>query len=704
MPITLDEVLELRRSVEADYRPRHDAFRRLRDCWHGDYWNDLDRAQQSGLASLYRDLTGRRHDVGPDVRIVHNVLQEICVKYQTYLSGLPQIQVFIDPPMSDISRRQATLKERSLYGLWSEPDRSGRAMTHIVNSAAWYLPLMGDCYLGIWPDFDRNIPRPVLRSPEYAYPIPDAEGTGTDALVFSWMVPESRAKRAYPNYTPQTDRKRSVRGRFSRKPGGSEPMVEIVEFSDSREWARWVDGQKVNGVQHDYGFNLFENLFFIHVPDEPFNHGAVEQIVGLVEAGNVLHSLLVQEVFETVFSPIVLENPMRFGETIDTGPGAVIPVNEGGRAYRLDPASGALSAHVGFLGVNEQYAKQGGSMPDVNFGVSPASSIVTGKAVNELQGAGTGSTVEMVQAVGIGQGLVAWNSKALYMLNRTFGEEQIYLHGTFPRSISDLKPQAFGLKFKGKQIVGSQRNEVIFSPHLNMHEKLVMGLQAAGAGLVSKAYQRGQIGIPDSEAMDEEIVTERIEDAVLGAMEQSLLAEPTPANAEQVEQEAVGFLAGAMPVSPPAGPAPAPALAALPGPPGPSGPPAEALPSGAAGPPAPALSPSLPGAAPPPALAPSDSGNSTLEEVSAALSQVQGLRGRVFLVGEIVQRGETSGDIEVALTVSDDRQVLVQGLPRYAKRMTFHVVSGEPSEPHLEVTPGAPEAAQASQPQEPVPA
>jgi hypothetical protein len=52
------------------------------------------------------------------------------------------------------------------------------------------------------------------------------------------------------------------------------------------------------------------------------------------------------------------------------------------------------------------------SMPDVNFGQANQS-IVTGKAINELQGAGTGSLVEMVQGVGIGKALVAWNEKAI---------------------------------------------------------------------------------------------------------------------------------------------------------------------------------------------------------------------------------------------------------------------------------------------------
>jgi hypothetical protein len=63
------------------------------------------------------------------------------------------------------------------------------------------------------------------------------------------------------------------------------------------------------------------------------------------------------------------------------------------------------------------------------------------------------------------------------------------------------------------------------------------------------------------------------------------------------------------------------------------------------------------------------------------------VQGRVFLVGEIVERGETNGDIEVALT-ADDRQAIAAGVPQYAARLVFHHVQGEPQEKHVEVTPG----------------
>ena len=108
------------------------------------------------------------------------------------------------------------------------------------------------------------------------------------------MRVKSAAERAYPGYDPHADAARVARrpgiNWFSNRPDPSMKGtdVEIVEYSSGEEWHRWVGGQHVNGVEHDLGFNIFDQVAFIPVPDEPFNHGAVEQIVGHVDADKVL--------------------------------------------------------------------------------------------------------------------------------------------------------------------------------------------------------------------------------------------------------------------------------------------------------------------------------------------------------------------------------------------------------------------------------
>ena len=272
MAISPEDVLALRDKYKDDYLIRHEALKRLRNIWFGKYWEEVDKQTRS-VSSIFKDLVGTQSDVGPDIKMVHNVVKMCVDKYQSFLSPLPQIHVHVEPPHSETRKNQARIKQRFLYGAWAAGPTS---MAKCFNRAAWYLPLMGHCYLGIWPDFDRNMPIPVIRSPEHAYPIPSYDGHGEDGVIFSWKVRESSIKRAYPQYLTRAERSK---GRFPLSRRDRDPEVELMEYSDNNEFARWADGQKLNGVEHNMGFNLWEPVKFTDVPDEVFGHGAVEQMV-----------------------------------------------------------------------------------------------------------------------------------------------------------------------------------------------------------------------------------------------------------------------------------------------------------------------------------------------------------------------------------------------------------------------------------------
>ena len=692
MAIDYETVKSLQEKLRSDelYSGRLEDFARLRKLWHGGFWEQSD-SDSGNVSSVFRDMV-QESNVSPDLKLVNNLLQQVCVKYQTFLSPIPMIRVFSDyePDGNTMdARRDANLKERYLYGLWSQRPQG---MNSIMNTAAWYLPLFGDCFLGINPNPDTNTPMPFIRSPENAYPIPNYSDGTLEKVIFKWEVTEEMARASFGNEAvdkadraPQSSRLKGGR----RKRDGN---FEILEYSDKKEFGRWLSGHKTHGIQHDYGFNLFEQIGFIQVPNEPWNHGAVEQLVGLVEMGNALLSLSFQAVLENVFPTMFLINPMKMPEELNLGPGGVVPLNEGGDVKWVSPPTGAVATQMAMLQNNEQSIKQGASMPDVMFGQSDAS-IITGKAVNELQGAGTGSVIEMVQGTSLGTALVSWNEKAIFMGQRMYKNETAHLFGLIPDSGIDINPKQFSLSLKGKELKGSARNEVVFSPHTNTQQKVVMGLQMAGAGLVSKKWQRDQVGIPDNDAMEEEIYSEAINDAVLQAHLQAVMATNEQAGgadfeaAVEAEKIAVGYMQGrtqpaaAPPVAPAAGGQPPP----LGGPPLPAGGPP--LPGEGLGPPGgpPALPPA-PGAEVGPPM--EGEGIILLGEAMAAFQLVE-VEGRVWLVGEIVERGEARNIIDVALTEREDRQTLVSGLPQYQGRLNFLLVEGEPQEINIEVTPGA---------------
>lgn len=662
MAKSFTDVYDTFQRLDRDYMDRHADHRKLRDYFHGRYWQETEE-QSRGLASLFKDLRNAS-EVGPDLKLVHNLLMEVVTKFQTYLSPLPMINVPTDPPMSVRNRDRATLKERYLYGLWSMGN-----MNQIAAGAAWYLPLMGDGFLGAIPDPTTNLVTPVLRSPEYAYPIPNMTPGGWDAIIFRWEITEDAARHSFPNLKLEKKKGRNRKH-----------LVEVVEYHDTNEWARWVDGHKTHGVEHRYGFNLFQQMKFIPVPDEIWGHSAVEQIVGMVEMGNALKSLTFQAVLENVFPRLILINPQKFPEEIDNGPGAVIGVNEGGDAKWLHPPTQLLQSQVAFGVQNDQNIKEATFMPDASFGQFDAS-IITGKAINELQGAGTGSVVQMVQGVCMGPPLVGWNERAIYIGQHTFKDEDIHLHGHITPGMTEINPRYFAMNITGSKLQGSTRNEVVFQPHIGQHEKLVMGLQALSGGLVSKRHVREQMGIPDTTAMEEEIYAEQIEAGVLAA---ALAAMETAATSpEQVEQQGFEYIEGRgpAPVVPPGGAAPFPVP--IPGGAAPQGMPPGMPPAG------------MPPTAAPPPTQEAEPGAAelsttvvTLDQAVAALQTVANVNGRVFLVGEIVAQGQTRDDIEVAVTDMSDKQTIAAALPEFAGMLVFLDVEGEPREQFVEVTPG----------------
>lgn len=663
--IDFEELKHIKKGLEEEYQERHDALRKLRAYYHGRYWELADQKTDT-LTTIFRDLVGDRNDLGPDIKVVNNLLFTIVTKYQSFLSSTPMIRVYVDPPGNQRQYAQATTRERYLYGTWGDGQMNSK-----LAQLGWYLPLFGHAFLGAFPDLERNKVTPILRSPEYAFPVPNFDGSQLDGVIFCWEARESAVKRAFPSYVPTQPKP----GRFfRRKPRPSDPKVKIYEYSGLNEWCRYVEDQLVNGVEHNFGFNLFEQAKFIEVPGEVWGHGAVEQVVNQVELGNALESLLFQAVIDNVFPTLVLENPSKAPEEIERGPGSVIPINEGGKAYYLN-GNVNMQQGVGMLQENERQIKQNTSMPDVSLG-SFRASIVTGKAVNELQGAGTGSTVEMVQS-NLGPALVGFNERAIVMAQTMFREETIYLQGGRPSTYADINPRFFTFKAKGKEIVGSPRNEVVFQPHMDLQTKVVVGLQMAGAGLVSKQWQREQAGIPDSAAMDDEILREAVQDAVFGFVLSSL----DPNNPDATVAAGQAYVEGLPSRQPPAAAPPLPPTAELGAPVGAQPTPAPPAPAGAEAPPLPGAGAGVPIASPEAA-----SGASvTVEQAASAIQAVGPVPGRVFLIGEIVDRGETDDEVEVAVT---DRAAITMIRPNVQFPTDFTLVPDTPAERYIEVTPG----------------
>lgn len=62
------------------------------------------------------------------------------------------------------------------------------------------------------------------------------------------------------------------------------------------------------------------------------------------------------------------------------------------------------------------------------------------------------------------------------------------------------------------------------------------------------------------------------------------------------------------------------------------------------------------------------------DEVVAELSKVQKLKGQVYLIGEIAQRGATEQFIELGLTDKIDKQTILNAVPQWNGRIRFTIL------------------------------
>jgi hypothetical protein len=92
------------------------------------------------------------------------------------------------------------------------------------------------------------------------------------------------------------------------------------------------------------------------------------------------------------------------------------------------------------------------------------------------------------------------------------------------------------------------------------------------------------------------------------------------------------------------------------------------------------------------------------EDIASALNEAtnrQGqkiaakIRGKVFLLGEIAQRGWTDGQIEIGITVKSDQQLIVAALPQFAaeNRLSFRVIAEGVTPPDAMLISGGAQAA-----------
>ena len=689
--------------LEARYSDVHLTMRHLRRFWQGHMWSDEEQMTRS-MVSVFRDLRhGDGSDREPDVKMTLPLIEATVSKFMALLVNPPQISMS-RPPIGYAGLRKeetcaelADQNEKFLYGLHAR----GNVRRHFSRQS-WYLPLMGSCFSAVHPDFKDKTVRFVTASPEFAYPVWDAYRENLQAVGFKYEVPVDVAVR---QWGPEV---RQLAARANRSPWSiarrtpSAQTITVIEWYDDQVKQTLVAGHQVQGVDHNLGYCPWEQTRFYDVPDEDFGKGVIEGNVPLFQKLNMLDSLELQAIIENVFARLVIIDPAMAPEDIDNSAGGVIPVGKGGDVKWIAPPSTTTDLSNSMArGID--FSQKGTHLPPAIYGEGVASSITTGKAQHEAT-LPTGNIIEYVQG-NIADTLESLNEKAIDMTTTIFANRKVVFFGKQFKNQGWAgaieKPEPFRLELqKGSDLKGWSEHELTFQPLLSMHEKVVMNLQLAGAGLVSKRYQRDAIGIADNDAMQEEIFAEqRFEIQVSALVAQ---AQAGALTFDQLESAFVALEKGGTPSSPvapggvPTAPTPPPGMMTPPGalppgnqPPDPNAPLAPGTPNptpdianagdmaNAGLPPVAAGQPSVPA-----------TGEFSLQGAIGDFSRIKKLKGQVWLLGEIVQRGSTDGPVEVGTELPIDKATINQGLPdEYHGKLKFVKMPDGPNEPAVEVGP-----------------
>lgn len=673
-------------ALEETQRNYHDTCSHLKKFWDGMMWADEEQMARS-LTQIFRDMRhGSDLDRDPDVKVTLPLVEAVVTNYMAYLADTPQVN-FLTPPVGyadlrgeDSRRALADQNQQYIYGVWED-----NSVDLIFKWQAWYLALMGCCFLGTHPTPAGGI-QYVLRSPEYSFPVWDINYKRMSAIGFRWEVSEDVLREQYPeiDFTGFLDLDVKSYSRNAPK----RRYIEVVEWYDCYSKSLMVAGEVVLQTVHGLGFCPWTMPTFYMVPESDFGKGPIEGNVPLFQKLNMLDGLELQAIIENIFARLVLIAPQLAPEEIDNAAGAIIPIQAGGDAKWLTPPSTTTD-----LGANVARSmdvlERGTHMPGSAYGEGVASSITTGKAQHESM-MSTGAMVEYVQG-NIGYAWNKINEMTMAMTEKLFPNVPIEMFGKaqLRSGMAGLlggKEHFYLTLDGGKKLKGWYRHELVFQPTMNVHEKLVMGLQGLGAGIYSKRFIRSLVGIADSDAMKDEILSEQVEEGMVAMWLQAAAAgQMDPA---QVEENFLAMDKGGT-VSPNFQPG-------TPGAGAPGQPPMLApAPAGGGTPPLPAAQTqgAMPSGTPPQASGPSksdQSGQFTLDQAVEDFSSLKKIKGNIYLVGEIVQDGSTNGPIEVAVTDPIDKQTILNGLPSdYHGQISFHNVTQIPSEPFVDVTPGS---------------
>lgn len=714
------------------YAPRNEQYQINRWAYDGEF----DRISARGNVPIGWGGLDNRSRRSSSIQN-WNVMKPLVDFTVIQLSRLPTISVPSPKAGDQAAKTKATIVENFLYWLWDQSFMDTRHM-----EIGWNIGCLGSAVHQLVVDTQREVVRLVERDPEHCYPMPSGDGQTFEYVIFSWMEDAELLASRYPH----------LKDHFPRSGNRYARTVEVAEYMDYDDYGFFLDGQYFDGLagfEHKLGFCPVTVSPAIRKPgpNNIFGPSDIDQLVGINMLLNTLQTKIFDALEENLYPRIYTvaeEEPL-----IDNAPGTVNYLGPPGSDVKQLPAPSipreAWLEYDRFM----EHVRTHANWSEVWSGMLDQSQ-ATGQAVRRLQSPAMGMA-GIRQSI-LAQDMKQINIYWLAMEEHFFGNKEYdcISDANLGAQRATGRTGTFAIKVRPKtDIAKYHRNDVNYSVFGSDVNATLISIQQLGQnGYISKEFGMRLIpGITDEKAMKEEIKAERREEIEFEAELQMRLKQiETQAFIEQQQAmvQAKGQMAameqgGAPQQAAPGAQGPLNNVAVLPsgqpqvmgvGEPlsGESGqvgglpytnlrPFGQALGSmseAQAGGPAGAAAQA--GGAPPQQgqQGPGESDIAatveggvqeqdvvTAEEVVAAIQAVSdriqsgkvrsrsgGLKGDIYVMGEIAQSGETADSIDIGYTLPADWQVLTNVLTEWRGRLVGHQLTEAPKVGRLVVKGG----------------
>ena len=476
-----DSILALREALKTEGAPRHAKYEFLISALGGDY----ESRRLDGLWQTFQSLIGKEVPMDREMfEFRLNLLPSILRASKSFIATIPTVRCPPTKPDDDASRALAEKLERVIAGFW-QYSLIGKRM----NQLGYWNPALGTTIGVIWPDVENKRPKMQMRSPYGFYPvIKDIDGYELSAAIFNTRYTRRQVKAMYPALPFDA----------------SSEVIEVTQYIGEKQIVTIIDDQyRVKQVENKWGF-----VPIVMIPNETFGEGPwgdsdIEWAIPLQSEYNYRMTLQNAILEMTIMQPLAIEDGDNLPEEIPMGPRDAIPVNPGGKVYRVPP----VQVPYQYLQSQNDLLKmldRVGQVPEV-MRSEYSGNVMTGKGVSALLG--PTQMAFNVKGNEIYPALAVLNKMALRMWDAMWPKETHTVYSVDNENHMSVET------FTTDEFDGWYENVVTVdtSSYFDANSKFIMNLQAVQNRLMSRQTASAAVPGVDDAVLEAQLIAKELQ-------------------------------------------------------------------------------------------------------------------------------------------------------------------------------------------------